>query len=107
MTKKVGRPPGSRNKIIGRMHIEEMAREMAPRALKGLSEIANDANMPPAARVAAMNSIIDRGYGRATQAVKHSGDSEGDPINLGVILVDPKNYSEPLFIEGEVNGDDD
>lgn len=33
----------------------------------------NQKKAPPAARVAAANSILDRGWGKAPQALEHSG----------------------------------
>ena len=48
---------------------------------------------PPAARVSAANSILDRGWGKPAQPV--DGDGEGGAIELihriERVIVDPKN----------------
>jgi hypothetical protein len=40
----------------------------------------NKGDAPESARVAAANSLLDRGWGKATQPI--SGDDEGDAIKL-------------------------
>jgi hypothetical protein len=53
----------------------------------------NQAEAPPAARVAAANSILDRGWGKPAQP--HDGDGDGGAIELihriERVIVDPKN----------------
>lgn len=46
-----------------------MARSHTEAALKTLSGIMNEPDAPPAARVAAANSLLDRGWGKAAQTV--------------------------------------
>ncbi len=44
-----------------------------------LVEIARNGEAPPAARVAAVKEILDRGYGKAKQPLEHTGE-DGEPI---------------------------
>lgn len=60
--------------------IRSLARGHTEAALNTLAGIMNQPEAPPAARVAAANSILDRGWGKPTQPI--SGDDEGDPIKL-------------------------
>lgn len=62
-----GRPKGRRNKITA--DIKALAQVYAPSAIKTLAEIMTGAEQPPAARVAAAKELIDRGYGKAVQAI--------------------------------------
>jgi Family of unknown function (DUF5681) len=55
--------PGGRPKVIA--DVREAARSHSVTAIKALVEILENNNAPPAARVTAANSILDRGYGRA------------------------------------------
>lgn len=86
--KGAGRKPGqvAPAKKALQKSIEEMARKHAPTALRTLVEIASSATQPAAARVAASNSLLDRGFGKPVQALKHSGDEDA-PLNLGVVFV--------------------
>jgi hypothetical protein len=50
--------------------VSALARQHAPEAIEGLLAIARDnENTPPAVRVAAWNSLLDRGVGKPPQAV--------------------------------------
>lgn len=66
-----GRPKGSRNKVTA--DIKEIAQSFGQEAITHLVEIARDGDSPPAARVAAVKEILDRGYGKAKQQLEHSG----------------------------------
>ena len=57
--------PGGRPKVVG--DIRALAQERTQDALDALSEIVANKKAPPAARVAAANSLLDRGYGRPLQ----------------------------------------
>jgi hypothetical protein len=54
--------PSGRPKVVG--EIRALAREHTAAALEALVEIVGSKKAPPAARVAAANAILDRGYGR-------------------------------------------
>ena len=58
--------------------IRSLARSHTESAIKVLAGIMNEPEAPPAARVAAANSLLDRGWGKPTQPV--SGDPDGAPL---------------------------
>jgi len=66
-----GRPAGVRNKVTA--DIKEIAQSFGEEAIKSLVEIVRDGEAPHAARVAAVKELLDRGYGKAKQALEHSG----------------------------------
>ncbi|MFP5338080.1 MAG: hypothetical protein ACLGIW_06250 [Gammaproteobacteria bacterium] len=66
-----GRPAGSRNKVTA--DIKELAQSFGEEAIKSLVEIVRDGEAPHAARVSAVKELLDRGYGKAKQALEHSG----------------------------------
>lgn len=70
--------PSGRPKSL--KEVEELARSYAESAIIGLAGIANDGTAPHAARVAAHNSILDRAFGKAKQAIVGEG-GEG-PIQI-------------------------
>lgn len=79
-----GRTTGVRNKLT-REHgatISELAREYTELSLEVLSSIARDGESETA-RVNAANSLLDRGYGKATQQLDHKS-SDGS-IGMGLI----------------------
>lgn len=59
-----------------------MARGHTEAALNCLVGIVNQPEAPPAARVAAANSLLDRGWGKPAQPVV--GGGEGGPVQLTV-----------------------
>jgi hypothetical protein len=73
--------PGGRPKVLG--DVQELARHKSPEAITTLANIMNDAKAPPAARVAAANALLDRGYGKPTQ-----------PISQTLTKVDPNSLSD-------------
>ena len=73
--------PGGRPKVIG--DIQELAGERSPEAINTLAAIMEDQKSPPAARVAAANSLLDRGYGKPTQ-----------PISQTLTKIDPTTMSD-------------
>lgn len=66
-----GRPAGRRNKVTA--DIKELAQSYGEEAIKSLVEIVRDGEAPHAARVSAVKELLDRGYGKAKQALEHSG----------------------------------
>ena len=54
--------PGGRPKILA--DVRELARVHTASAMNALVQIVKDNKAPPAARVAAANSILDRAYGK-------------------------------------------
>lgn len=60
--------PGGRPKVIG--EIRELAREYTAEAFETLTQIMGDEDAPAAARVAAVQTILDRGWGKPAQHVE-------------------------------------
>lgn len=56
--------PGGRPRVAA--EIRDLARVHTPAAIKTLVAMMNNKKAPPAARVAASNSLLDRGYGKPT-----------------------------------------
>ncbi len=71
--------PGGRPKAV--LEVTELAREHSAAAIATLAKIMLDDAAPPAARVAAANSILDRGFGRPAQAVQVTGKDDG-PVQI-------------------------
>ncbi len=89
MSRNVGNPnwvkgvsgnPGGRPKGIG--EVRELARSHTADAIDGLVAIASNPDAPAAARVAAYNSLLDRGWGRPSQMLETT-----DPGSLVVQIV--------------------
>jgi hypothetical protein len=62
--------------------IKSLARAHTEKAISVLVGIMEQPDAPPAARVQAVNSLLDRGWGKAAQPV--DGDGEGGPVQLTV-----------------------
>jgi hypothetical protein len=85
-----GNPNGRPRKTQDIREIEALAKDLAPEAMGRLAEWMRSDN--PKASVTACNTIIDRGYGKAKQALEHSGP-DGGAIPLQFIelrAVEPK-----------------
>ncbi len=76
--------PGGRPKAIA--EVRDLAREQTEKSVQALVSIRDSTRAPPAARVAAANSLLDRGWGRPAQTI--SGDPE-NPHKLIVEIIDP------------------
>lgn len=61
--------------------IKSLARAHTETALKTLAGIMEQPDAPPAARVAAANSLLDRGWGKPVQAISNDEDA---PLKLVV-----------------------
>jgi hypothetical protein len=59
--------------------LRDVCRDHTESAVNALISIAENAQAPEGARVAAINSILDRGWGKAPQPVV-GGDEEDPPI---------------------------
>lgn len=85
-----GRPSGAKSRatIEHKRTLSEMAQEHTETAIQTLAEIMQDSEAPPSARVAAVNALLDRGYGKPRQEVDHSSsDGSMTPITGFDILV--------------------
>jgi hypothetical protein len=69
--------PGGRPKEL--RDIVELAKAHSADAIDTLASLMRDRKVPPAARVAAANAILDRGFGKPRQGVELSGH-DGGPI---------------------------
>lgn len=85
-----GRPTGARNRATkkAKATLSDLAKAHTATALKVLVDVAKSGESE-SARVAAANSILDRAYGKPSQAHHHSGPT-GGPIPT----VDLSNVSE-------------
>jgi hypothetical protein len=81
-----GRKPGSKSRatIEAKATLSELAKQYAPDALRVLSEIMRGSESD-SARVAAANSLLDRGYGKPAQAMTLSGDAD-NPLPIVPVL---------------------
>lgn len=82
--------------------IRSLARSHSDTAIKTLVGIMNEKESPPAARVAAANSLLDRGWGKAPQemtvkrvSVKELGDDELAAIAAGSSEGDTSSPVDP------------
>lgn len=68
--------------------IKSLARAHTESAITVLAGIMNQVEAPPAARVAAANALLDRGWGKPTQPI--SGDEDGPPVIVRIerVIVD-------------------
>lgn len=78
-----GRKTGETTKA--KLDLIGMAKAHAEGALKTLVEIAKDVAAPPASRVSAAVAILDRGYGKPTQAIQH-GNPDGSPLVTRIVI---------------------
>lgn len=90
-----GRPKGSREAATKAQQatIAELARSYAPKAIEALVEVMQD-KLAGSARVAAANSLLDRGYGKPVQGV-----SLVDPKDIPSQTIDPTRLSDAALIE--------
>jgi hypothetical protein len=64
--------PGGRPKIENAAEMREALQLLAPRAIEVLGEIMDSEESAPSARLAAAQAILDRCYGKPTQAIDQS-----------------------------------
>lgn len=62
--------------------IVDLARAASPQAIAKIIELANNSS-DPKIQIQACREILDRGYGKAAQAVELSG-SDGEPLKIGI-----------------------
>lgn len=85
-----GRPKGSlsearKAELKAEATLKELARQHTSEAIRTLVEMMQDAGAPPAARVAAVKEILDRGHGKAVQTI--AGDEER-PLEMRVTRIE-------------------
>jgi hypothetical protein len=77
----------------------EVPRTYTKEAVETLAEIMRNEKSPPAARVAAANGLLDRGYGKPPQALEHSSSGVVLQVLTGIL----RAPDEPLEA-GEAEG---
>ena len=66
-----GRKPGSRNKAT--REIKELAGALVPEAMKQLGSLLRSSKTGEPAKVRAIEIVFERAFGKAPQAIQHSG----------------------------------
>ena len=69
--------------------IKSLARSYTQKALKVLAHVMMQEEAPPAARVAASQALLDRGWGKAAQAIEVTGDLTTKVIRAPTIADTP------------------
>jgi hypothetical protein len=104
--------PGGRPRDL--RDVIELPRSHSPAAIAALAKIMRDEEAPPAARVGAANSILDRAHGRPPQAIAHLGAVAAHNLNLlseeqleqleALLMVAAgESPNDPPVVEGELN----
>lgn len=70
--------PNGRPKVVG--ELRELARVQTKLALDTLIDVCRSKKAPSAARVAAAEALLNRGYGKPVQAVEASGPDGGEIV---------------------------
>ena len=100
-----GRKAGSPNKVLHerRIEIKALAREHTTEAIAELARLATKADSE-AARVAAIKELLDRGYGRSTQAMQVELGSLGEFSRMSDEELDAFLADDELLEAGRLNG---
>jgi len=77
-----GNPGGRRRKSDDDRKVEELARAYAVEDIKTLASTMRSAKAPAPARSAAAQAVLDRGFGRPQQSIRHGGEEDGAPIRI-------------------------
>ncbi len=70
-------------------HVRKLAQQYTEDAIKTLVEIMHDVGEKGPARVAAAQALLDRGHGKPSQPMEHSG-ADGEALGLVVQFVKPE-----------------
>lgn len=74
-----GRPKGAKNKAT--QELQDLARVHTPAAIKELARLAVEAESETA-RVAAINSLLDRGHGKPSQSIGLGQAPDLEPLDV-------------------------
>jgi hypothetical protein len=77
-----GNPGGRRRKSDDDRKVEELARAYGVEAIKTLASIMRSEKAPASARSAAAQAVLDRGFGRPLQSIRHGGEEDAAPIRI-------------------------
>ncbi len=72
--------PNGRPKV--NLEIQALARAQTPACFEVLTAISQDIKAPPAARVSAANSLLDRGWGKPAQSIDMTHEVGGELAKL-------------------------
>ena len=87
-----GRKPGMVSKA--KQDLVKMAKGYAQEAVETLAEIMRNKQEPSSARISAATALIDRGYGKPTQAIAHGQDPDNPlPAAITLSIVRPSEQS--------------
>jgi hypothetical protein len=99
-----GNPNGRPKDVYG---IAAKARELSTECLEELAKITRSADTPPQARIAAINSILDRGLGKPMQPTQQQQlGPDGEPI-APAFIVNVSQYIEPQTAPETMDGEAD
>src|SRR3984885_7860727 len=89
--------PGTMSKMVRSItEIRSLARSHTRTALNVLVGVMRSKDATATAKVSAANAILDRGWGRAAQAIENGGDGPLELIHrIERIIVDPENPDSP------------
>lgn len=73
--------------------IRSLARSHTESALRVLSHIMNEPDAPHSARVAAATALLDRGWGKPSQAIELSGEVTNKVVRAPAISPDAKAWA--------------
>jgi hypothetical protein len=77
-----GNPCGRKRKTDDDRKVEELARAYGLEAIETLASIMRSAKAPASARSAAAQAVLDRGFGRPQQSIRHGGEEDAAPIRI-------------------------
>lgn len=86
-----GRPKGSSDKVS--KEIKDLCKGYTEEIISTLIEIVRNKKASPVARIAAGNSILDRGWGKPTQTI--AGDPDNPPV-VAIQVIYAKESHVPL-----------
>ena len=76
---------------------------MSAECLEELAKLMRAADTPPQAKIAAINSILDRGLGKPMQPMQQQLGADGQPISPNFI-VNVSPYAEPAAAPETASG---
>lgn len=83
--------------------IKSLARSHTESALNVLSGIMNETSAPAAARVAAAQCLLDRGWGKATQAIEVTGELTSKVIRAPALAPTPGQWASDHVPKPHIN----
>ncbi len=100
MPKKTRRTPESEGIVREAREITNLARKHAPAAIDALGKIIKKKHASEMAQIAAANSLLDRGYGKPTQNINQTVNTDGSAKEIDPRELDKRIASVIERIEG-------